>query len=72
VLGYFYFVAEEDECLTARSWFSVPSASKQPGETQEHLYECADHMAVEEWFQARFRLLEPREDMQIDPRMLRP
>jgi RNase H len=43
-----------------------------PEETQEHLYECADHMAVEEWFIARFSRLESREDIQTTMRTLRP
>ena len=45
---------------------------KQPEETQDHLHECADRMAVEECFQARFNMLEPREDARADMRTLRP
>jgi len=47
----------------------------QPGETQEHLYECADHLAVKESFQARFCTIESSRDKtcrQADMRMLRP
>ena len=36
----------------------------QPGETQEHLYDCADHMAVKEQFQARISMLGSREIVQ--------
>jgi len=47
---------------------------KQPGETQEHLYECADHMAVKETFQARYCMIESSEEgnTQNDMRTLAP
>jgi len=42
----------------------------QPGETQEHLYDCADQRDVEEGFQARLRMLEPGGNTQTDTETL--
>ena len=44
----------------------------QPDETQEHIYECADHSEVEECFGAKFRSLQPAETSPLDTRPLRP
>jgi len=44
----------------------------QPDETQDHIYECADHSEVEECFGAKFRSLQPAETTPLDTRPLRP
>jgi hypothetical protein len=44
----------------------------QPDETQEHIYECADHSEVEECFRAKFRALQPRGTALMDTRPLGP
>ena len=44
----------------------------QPNETQEHIYECADHSEVTECFGAKFRSLQPAETSPLDTRLLRP
>ena len=41
-------------------------------ETQDHIYECADHRAVEECFEAKYRALQPREDRRMVAGALRP
>jgi len=64
-----------------RAWY--PDVSNRPEldqcakcgqlwETQEHLYECADHAATEECFRERFRTLQQGEDTRIDPEPLGP
>src|SRR3954447_2616432 len=45
---------------------------QQPGETQEHMHECADHWAVEQQLQATFNMLSHREELGADLRILRP
>jgi hypothetical protein len=44
----------------------------QTDETQEHIYECADHAEVEEVFGAKFQALKPRETSLMDTGTLRP
>ena len=41
-------------------------------ETQDHVFECADHPAVEECFRTRFRAFESEEDTNTDLGPLRP
>jgi len=43
-----------------------------PRETQDHLYECADHAATEECFRERHRTLQQGEGAGIDPGLLSP
>jgi hypothetical protein len=56
----------------SRPELCVCAKCKQPGETQEHLYACADHRAVKGQFLATIRGLEPRGDLQADMISLRP
>jgi hypothetical protein len=44
----------------------------QTDETQEHIYECADHEEVEECFGAKFQALQSRGTSLMDTRTLRP
>jgi ribonuclease HI/exonuclease III len=45
---------------------------RQPEETQDHLYECADHAATEECFGERHRTIQQGEHTWIDPAPLSP
>ena len=41
-------------------------------ETQEHIYDCADHSAAEECFGDKYLALQPRDHMLVDMRPLQP
>ena len=41
-------------------------------ETQDHIYECADHLAVVECFEVKYRVVQPRVDRRMVAGALRP